>query len=60
MSSNPKQKYTIKGAIIYTVEPLGVDTSLLATVSNVLTKFSSIFFKKTSIIRTLSNTENGH
>jgi len=29
-----------------TVEPLGTDTSLLRTVSNVPTKFSYIFFKK--------------
>ena len=36
------------------------DTSLLRTVSNVSTKLSYIFFKKTSIIRTLSNTDNGH
>ena len=37
------------------------DTSLLRTVSNVPTKFSYIFLKKqTSIIRTLSNTDNGH
>ena len=49
-----------------TVEPLSTDTSLiwtplLGTVSNVLTAFSYIFFKrKTSIIRTLSNTDNGH
>ena len=44
MNSNPKQKYTIKGAIIYTVEPLGVDTSLLPTVSNVLTKLILVYF----------------
>ena len=44
-----------------TVEPLGTDTSLLRAVSNVPTKFSYIFFKKKpSIIRTLSNTDNGH
>ena len=37
------------------------DTSVLRTVSNVPTKFSYILFKKkTSIIQTLSNTDNGH
>ena len=43
------------------VESLGTDTSLLLqTVSNVPTKFSYISCKKTSIIRTLSNTDNRH
>ena len=38
-----------------------MDTSMLWTVSNVPTKFSYIFFwKKPSIIWTLSNTDNGH
>ena len=36
------------------------DTSMLRTVSNVPTKFAYIFFKKTAIIRTLSNTDKGH
>ena len=36
------------------------DTSMLRTVSNVPTKFAYIFFKKTSIIRTLTNTDKGH
>jgi len=40
-----------------TVEPLGMDNSLLWTVSNIPTKFSYIFFKKTSMIQTLSNTD---
>ena len=35
------------------------DTSPLRATSNVSTKFSYIFFKKTSIIRTL-DTDNGH
>ena len=35
-----------------TVEPLGTDTSPVRTVSKVPTKFSYIFFQKTSIIRT--------
>ena len=45
-----------------TVEPLGTDTSLLRTVSDVPTKFSHNFFKKTSMIHvwTPSNTDNGH
>ena len=36
------------------------DTSMLWTVSSVPTKFAYIFFKKTSIIRTLSYTDTGH
>ena len=35
-----------------TIEPLGTDTSLLRTVFNIPKKFSYIFFKKTSVIRT--------
>ena len=42
------------------VELLSMDTSQLRTVSNVPTNFSYIFFKKPSIIMTLSNTDNGH
>ena len=54
-------KISIKYRIILnTVEPLGTDASLLRTVSNVPTKFSYIFFKKLSTIRTLSDTDNGH
>ena len=34
--------------------------SILWTVSNVLAKFSYIFSKKTSLIQTLSNMDNGH
>ena len=45
---------------LYTVEPLGTDTSLLRTVSYVPTKFSYISSKKTSTIWTLSNADNGH
>ena len=37
-----------------------IRTPLLRTVSNVTTKLPRIFIKKTSIIRTLSNTDNGH
>ena len=44
---------------LYTVEPLGTDTSLLRTVSYVPTKFSYISSKKTSTIWTLSNADNG-
>ena len=44
------QKFEDK-SVENTVEPLGTDTSLLQTVSNVPTKFSYIFFKK-SLIRT--------
>ena len=47
--------------LICTVEPLGTDTCrLLRTVSNVQTKFPYILLKKTSIIRSLSNTDKGH
>ena len=57
--------YSIKTSIkdtclATTVELLGTDTSLLRTVFNVPTKFSYFSFKKPSIIRTLSNTDNGH
>ena len=45
---------------LYTVEPLGTDTSLSRTVSYVPTKFSYISSKKTSTIWTLSNADNGH
>ena len=45
---------------LYTVEPLGTDTSLLRTVSYVPTKFSYISSKKTSTIWILSNAHNGH
>ena len=53
-------KYCI---IVKTVEPLGTDTSLLRTVSNVPTKFSYIFFKNPlqyglSLIRT-TNAKSG-
>ena len=50
-----------------TVKPISMDislintnTSLLRTVFNVPTKFPCISFKKNSIIRTLSNMDNGH
>ena len=39
------QKFESK-SVENTVEPLGTDTSLIRTVSNIPTKFSSTFFKK--------------
>ena len=48
--------------IFINVEPLLTDNSLLRTVSYVPTKFSVIYFKEKtpSIIRTLSNADNGY
>ena len=46
--------------IITTVEPLGMDTSLIRTVFYVPTKFFTLPLKKTSLILTLSNRDNGH
>ena len=50
----------------YTVEPLGTDTSLIRTplyygqFSMFRQNSHTSSFKKTSIIRTLSNKDNGH